>query len=1231
MRDKRCIGCHTLRMNILIRFGLALVCWAMAGTVYAFHGHKVTEGPLTLVIAPIETVTNRQAPQSVQVSLNNTGDQALSVKVELKELVDGCQPIGNAAQTVTIPARGKADARFQFVMGKDTYSAHYPAHVYAQFNQGGTSITAHAVQIFECDFPEAAASAAPVAVPVPAVGALPLTSVKTHQVIWNYFDKPEVQMPVGWQGTDPKSAANFGRAPMTRGETRSALNMHPPYRGGAGTVFAEYRLQLPAAAALKLMFYNAIRDSAPKEPVSDGVTFRVWVNRQMLFEHHTTAKVWQPGEVDLGKFAGQEITLRLESHPGPKKNTTCDSSYWGDPTIVAGAPPKLLTEAEKQSLVENVRRAALAGKSADRAVRVFELDGGARAAVALGPNGLADGAVAFADHGKAVVYDGLQLFIMSQRVGAWPSGVVVEKVEAKDAGSQWRVEHQLVMANKRFPLYADIWREGAGLRIKISSPERITDLAFANADQKAAKVYYGHGYCIANPNAFKASGGGHNLATSHVGMDFENGLSLLMASEVFPENFQVDPATRHYSIHTHPGTTFTLVPGTRGMFDCAAKYRPLFDKKPADGVAAKAGRLVYDYWGGKYADDAARMQEAYQYGVTNALLIMHVWQRWGYDYRLPDIYPPLPSLGTLADMQELGRTCDARGIRWGLHDNYIDFYPDATGFSYDHITFTEQGRPRKAWLNEGVEAQSYQFRPDHILPFVKRNLALIQSGLQPTANFVDVFTSANSFDYYDRQGQFHSRSETRQCWGEAFATIRETFGNHAPTTSEAGSDHLIGYLDGADCQWLELSTKSKPFHNVATGSDWERVPWFDAVNHTRFSLHGVGYSSRYQGDHSRFLHGIDSDDYLSAEVLSGHALMVDLGSGVRGAVRKYWLAQEFIERVAADEITSVKFAGDDLHRQIVRWQSGAVAHVNRGQADWSVAGHVLPRYGFHVKHAGGEAALERLQGAVVEWSRGRQGLYVNGRGFHPDAPLAVLPGAERVEYLGDRKFRFVANWEIKQPMEKDFSVMYNFTTPRPGRRAEYVVSGGGKPAIPTSKWAGRATTGESWTLTIPPEFPAGTYAALVGLYDSAAGKRRSRMLGDEDGNKRYRIGNLIFEGSKTNITNVRLEKLESVEGLLALNESNKTATDFGFAKTAGAFRCQAQGNTAQLVPLNAAAPFKFSLRPALLFGRAVTISRVEAVDATGKTLRPITFTSAKGELAFETAAGDFGYRVTAQP
>lgn len=1219
--------------HVLPLAGTLIICAATA----AFDGHKVTEGPLTVTIAEMPTVIAYETPQKVEVVLRNAADRQLDVVVEIKDLVDEWRVVGDSRRRITLAARSEDRVRFEIAAGRECHSAHYPVHVYATFKYSEQEAVAHAVRIFQTDFPITEEAAAPSTelplMVVPKTGALPLATTTAHRVCWSYYDSPESTLPVGWHGSESTSRASFHRGQTARGETRQSLQMHPPYIPGGGPIFAEYRLRLPDTKPLRLTFFNAIRDHHPPEPSSDGVTFRVWADDKMLFERHTDAKRWMAGEADLGKFAGKEILLRLESHPGPKRSTTCDSSYWGDPAVVAGIQPEQLSPKERTQLAARAVKALADVKPIGENCYVFALEDDCRAAIALGRHGLADAAIVIGSGDRVVSFDGFQLSVLDQPVGTWPSGLFTNSVQTDfDDAGRLKIIHRLRHGDQSFDLIAELWSEAAGLRLKIACPERITDLALGPANQKAPRVYYGHGFCIVEPGAFRASGGGHNLSTSHVGFDFDSGVSLLVACDTPPDYLQVDPAQSLYTLHAHPDTMFTLVPSLTGAIDCALKYRPLYDKEPSAGLARKVGRFCFDIWGGGYADDTARVRRCFDYGLTDSLVMMHVWQRWGYDYRLPDIYPPNPQLGTVEDLRAFSRLCTEHDVPFGLHDNYIDFYPDADEFSYEHIVFTPDGRPQKAWINTGRDAQSYRWRPDHIQPFVERNLLLIHPNVPQTAYFIDVFTSANSFDFYDRQGGFHSKLETRRAWGEAFAWIRDFLGGSAPMCSEAGGDHLIGYVDGSDCQFLQISPQSKRFNIRIPCQDWERVPWFDAVNHTRFSLHGVGYSGRYQGGRSRPLHGIESDDYISAEVLTGHALMMDRGGLVHGAVRKYWLAQDLIRSLAMDEIKNFEFAADDIHRAMVTWKSGARVYVNRGESDWTVAGRTLPQYGYLATNGDIESSIERIDGVIVERSRAKDRFYVNGRGYLPNPPLRIRPSAEGIEYLGNRRFKLLVNWDAKQPAPKDLTVFMHFFKPQVSRLVlTGFYGGGGKPTPPTSKWQGRVTTGENWTMTLPEDCPPGEYEILVGLYDPEVRGQRYRLVGDEDPERRYRVGTLVVEGKGKDVTAMRLEESNDISVLASRLEPNVKPIDFGEAKTTGGFRCQIHGDHLLVTPLPDGVTFPLTLRLAKIQRRGSQVRAVYAVDAHGRKTRDIEFQAVNRQLTFETARDEFGYCIDVTP
>ncbi len=1218
-------------MRILQAASVFLCLWAAAHAV-AFDGHVAVQGPLTISIAPIEDVAEYAKPQTVAVTVKNSGEKSFAAHLRIGGLVDEWRAVGHTERTVELAPGKEARVEFQVAADKGALSALYPVHVYAKAELADGPLAVHAVQIFKSDFARAA-QAAPgpqtlAANVVPARGALSLDPLRTQRVAWCYYDKPLVYMPVGWEGADAQSSAHFSRSTTSRGTMKASLMMHPPWKPGGGSIFAEYLLKLPETKPIKLVFSNAIRDQTAKEPPSDGVTFRVWAGEEKLFERHTDSKVWVDGEADLTKFAGKEILLRLESHPGPKRDTTCDSCFWGEPAVVAGDPPAQLTDADRQQLRDRARKAVESGSAAAPDEFVFKLDGGAVAACVLGTNGLADAALAFGQGTRCVVFDGLKISVLRNKFGAWPSQVMIRKVEAKkDLFGRVRITHHALLENEAFSLVADLWKDKAGLRVKLASPKRMTDIALGPADQQAPRVYYGHGYCIVEPKLFRAGFGGHNLSTSHVGFDFEQGVSLLTASDTPPDYLLVDPDQRLYALHTHMDATLTFVPGVQGAFDCAVKYRPLYDKKPAGGLKRKAGRFVFDIWGGKYAEIADTMRRMIAYGLTDSLLSVHVWQRWGYDYRLPDIFPPNPKYGSIEDMQEIARVCAERDIPWGLHDNYIDFYPDADDYTYEHICFTEDGRPIKAWLNESRDAQSYRWRPDRIMPFVRRNIALIKPALRPTHYFLDVFTSAGCFDFYDRQGNFHSSLETRKAWGESFAYIRDALGGNAPTTSEAGHDQLIGYLDGADCQHMLLTPSPSRFGNTLACKDWERVPWFDAVNHHRFSLHGVGYSDRYQGGRTRRDHGIESDDYISSEILEGHALMIDRGAFGRGAVRKYWLAQDFIRRIALDTIENVEFADGDIHRQIVAWKSGAKVFVNRGEKDWNVEGRLLPTYGYLAKIADIESSIERINGVIVEQSRGPSRFYVNARSFEPDPRLRIRPSADRVEYLGDRKFKLYVNWDVERPAPMDLTCFLHFDDPKIGKRNKLALTTGGAPTPPTTAWSGRIATGAEWRPeTIPEDFTGAEYDITAGLYDPKSGKRYP-LLGDEDGSTRYRIGTLVVEREAGKVKGVRLVKHEPAPEPPPRMNVAKKPIDFGPAVTEGAFRLEIKGKTVTVTPLPDSSAFTVTLNLEKLLGKPAQVRSVRAVAMDGAVLRDVKFDAAGASLKFGVQENEFAYQI----
>ena len=483
---------------------------------------------------------------------------------------------------------------------------------------------------------------------------------------------------------------------------------------------------------------------------------------------------------------------------------------------------------------------------------------------------------------------------------------------------------------------------------------------------------FGNGHYVKEPGAFSLIGNGHNNATSYDGFEFANGKAYVVGSEAPIVRVWHDPKTGEVGLENDEEKPFRVVEG-KDVFFAAFEYRRRYPRTAAPGVAAKAGKFCVDIWNGTYREQAEFVRRAAtELGVSNdVFLCTHVWQRYGYDNHLPDVYPPDPAFGTVEDMKALAATCRRYGWGFGVHHNVVDFYTNSNVFAWKDIARQKDGKPMYAWRNVFRGVQSYRMMPEVAPDYMKRSLDEMNAdGFSPDMMFVDVIGSGPALPYWRPDGAYVQPAAARRHIGEVFDTIRRVqtaaCGRPAFTASEAAHDYLIGHLDGGDCQWMEVTRENGEYcwNVIPEHADAEKVPWFDAVNHAWFSLHGAGYSIRYEAGRGELEHGIDSDDYLSAEVLSGHALMTDCYSRdvkdvLSGTVRpldmdrcleqlrrKWSVAQPVARELATAEMTGHEFVGGDIHRQRIDWSSGMIVYVNRGEGDWRVAGTTLPRYGW---------------------------------------------------------------------------------------------------------------------------------------------------------------------------------------------------------------------------------------------------------------------------------------------
>jgi len=291
-----------------------------------------------------------------------------------------------------------------------------------------------------------------------------------------------------------------------------------------------------------------------------------------------------------------------------------------------------------------------------------------------------------------------------------------------------------------------------------------------------------------------------------------------------------------------------------------------------------------------------------------------------------------------------------------------------------------------------------------------------------------------------------------------------------------------------------------------------------------------------------------------------------------------------------------------------------------------VADKVLPPFGYWAKNGTIETSIERIDGAVVEQSRGPSQCYVNARRFGPADQLAIRPQIVGVEYLGNRRFKLITNWQTYRTPSKDLAVFIHYASDQSDRSDKIAFQSGGRLPQPTSRWKGPVHLGDDWTTTIPSQCGPGQYEILVGLWDPARGARYS-LLGRDDGTMRFRLGTLVVEGSGHGISTVSVIPNESKPTAAELN-LGKAPVDFGQARTDGAFRCRREGNIIIVTPLPDLGAFSVGLKlSALGFPPDPRVRSVVAVDRQGQVLRPVEFETRENGLEFETQANEFEYNV----
>ena len=439
------------------------------------------------------TEVHAGAPRLFPVTLENKTGKLVSGELEvwMNDDWDVTGPKG----TISLAPGEKKELSFTGAARPRALDALYPVH--ARFTPAGVNKddAPHPVAVFMFKNPDAPRRVPKIAPSRLSPGAFRLdygfARTTALEVGGEVVEVPESGSTDEWGALMSKDRMSAD------GIAKDGFKSHPPYKKGAGFIWSDFSLDLPGVTPLAFSCSNFL-DPYRGKSSSDGVEYKVLVLEEgaepklVCSQVVKDADLWRGMSGDLAPWAGKKVTLRLWTGPGPKMNTSYDSGGWGDVKLLIGPQPRTPGEADWAARCALALAAAKTARTSgtDPAAGRWRLDAGGivyGAGIAYGERGLVDGALAFTDGDKSVVFRGFAARVETDDGSPAPEPIASIREEKGTLRVSWSIPNA---------------KRGAG------GFPRIVDLAVGPASDTPHRVYFGFGNVIEGPKRFSARASG---------------------------------------------------------------------------------------------------------------------------------------------------------------------------------------------------------------------------------------------------------------------------------------------------------------------------------------------------------------------------------------------------------------------------------------------------------------------------------------------------------------------------------------------------------------------------------------------------------------------------------------------------------------------------------------------------------------------------------------------------
>jgi hypothetical protein len=1048
-------------------------------------------------------------------------------------------------------------------------------------------------------------------VPLP-LGETLLQDIGIYRVGWQSYGAEPVQMPVGWMGHFD-TATGISYMPWDPVLGRPALLMHSPWHVPPGKVWVDYDLALPNKAPICLKFGIAMRPDVVSPDKSDGVTFSCYLTvdgqRQELMRQHQDQGQWVDFRFDFSAYAGKTVRLRLQVEPGPKNNSSFDFSFFGDAKIVVGddlpdtsALVQTLTARRAYQATRPVPRTALRNRATEEGITPSNLLPYTNDLERLADTWKFtyqgdDGRVVYTYRPKTGTLDDFSVCVDDSRPFQPARGGLATAHGRGDQSASDQAANDAAPARESTPLRGgqliEETRQGNQLRV-------LWQYELADGPVRIAWTFAIRGKALQvtadceEPVVQSFFLGATALAPLRktIRIPYLAGdVDYLPAQQLFVSRYL--DWTRSHSSRCPQGEAVyePMTDGQRNSMHESGYIAVSPDigevlpniPHPASPYRTILGpRIMLDIWGHHkktYAGDAENLRLLKDLGVDHLAIIQHVWQRYGYDVKLPDHMPANPQYGGADGMRLFGKTANDCGYLWSLHENYIDLYPDAPSYDPTARVLRADGTPSPAWFNRGTGVQSYGLKCNRALGYARDNSPKIHAEYATTAAYLDVHTCVPPWHQLDHEadqpGAAMALTKVHHD-KELFQYERDIHGG--PLFGE-GANHFYwaGLCDGVEAQ-------------VAGGEDHTPLLDFDLLKiHPQMVNHGMGYYERWFRSGYHHALGRETgtveqiDKYRAMELAYGHAGFV----GSPHDHNWHWVVREHhlmhpVQRLYATSLAtevlyevdnqfvtaSIALAVGETSRQRIRYDNGLTLWVNWRDTPWSIEGHVLPQWGFLALGPQTRVSTSLIKGKFADFVDCPEYVFADARTFfnmpYRHAPHQIKPSLREFEYLGGDRVRVTYQWTVGESLDHDYRCFVHAVNPAADESADSIVFQQDH-QLPqaTSQWRpGDVVVDGPHELTVSDKFDA--YDLTIGLHDG----KRMRLEGLRDRFDRIVVARLNLERRDGKIVNVTAshpsqallpESTAEADFRAHLNEPG-TWIDFGPVATNGSVKVNKQSN-----------------------------------------------------------------------